>query len=47
MVKEKTDRAIEVEMPGGRARIHWRDDDEVVITGTAEVIYAGQWLREG
>lgn len=47
MVKEKTDRAIEVEMPGGRARIHWRDDDEVVITGTAEVIYSGQWLRDG
>ena len=44
MVKGKTDRAIEVEMPGGRARIHWRDDDEVVITGTAEVIYSGQWL---
>ena len=47
MVKEKTDRAIEVEMPGGRARIHWRDDDEVVITGTAEVIYSGQWLHYG
>lgn len=47
MVKEQTDRAIEVEMPGGRARIHWRDDDEVVITGTAEVIYSGQWLRDG
>ncbi|MGI8838058.1 MAG: diaminopimelate epimerase [Pyrinomonadaceae bacterium] len=44
MVKEKTDRAIEVEMPGGRAKIHWRNDGEVVITGTAEVIYSGQWL---
>jgi diaminopimelate epimerase len=44
MVKKKTERAIEVKMPGGRAKIHWRDDGEVVITGTAEVIYAGQWL---
>jgi diaminopimelate epimerase len=44
MIKEKTERAIEVEMPGGNAKIHWRDDGEVVITGTAEVIYAGQWL---
>jgi diaminopimelate epimerase len=44
MIREKTERAIEVEMPGGRAKIHWRDDGEVVITGTAEVIYAGQWL---
>jgi diaminopimelate epimerase len=44
MVKNETERAIEVEMPGGRAKIRWRDDGEVVITGTAEVIYAGQWL---
>lgn len=44
MVHEKTERAIEVEMPGGNAKIHWRDDGEVVITGSAEVIYAGQWL---
>jgi len=47
MVRKETERAIEVEMPGGRAKIHWRDDGEVVITGTAEVIYAGQWLRGG
>ncbi|MEP6743750.1 MAG: diaminopimelate epimerase [bacterium] len=44
MVKKKTERLVEVEMQGGRAKIHWRDDGEVVITGTAEVIYAGQWL---
>jgi diaminopimelate epimerase len=44
MVKKLTERAIEVEMPGGRAKIRWHDDGEVVITGTAEVIYAGQWL---
>ncbi|MBA2703689.1 MAG: diaminopimelate epimerase [Blastocatellia bacterium] len=44
MVKKETERAIEVEMPGGNAKIHWRDDGEVVINGTAEVIYAGQWL---
>jgi diaminopimelate epimerase len=47
MIQEKTERAIEVEMPGGHAKIHWRDDGEVVITGTAEVIYSGQWLRDG
>jgi diaminopimelate epimerase len=44
MVKEETERTIEVEMPGGNAKIQWRDDGEVVITGSAEVIYAGQWL---
>ena len=47
MVQDKTECLIEVEMPGGDAKIHWRDDGEVVITGTAEVIYAGQWLRDG
>jgi diaminopimelate epimerase len=44
MVQKKTERALDVEMPGGHAKIHWRDDGEVVIRGTAEVIYAGQWL---
>jgi len=44
MVKEETERTVDVLMPGGRARIQWRDDGEVVITGAAEVIYAGKWL---
>jgi diaminopimelate epimerase len=47
MVQGKTERSVDVLMPGGRAEIHWReDDDEVVITGTAEVIYAGEWLAQ-
>ncbi|HKP46173.1 MAG TPA: diaminopimelate epimerase [Pyrinomonadaceae bacterium] len=44
MVQQQTERTVEVHMPGGRAKIQWRDDGEVVITGAAEVIYAGQWL---
>ena len=47
MIKGKTSRAVNVLMPGGRAKIHWRgegDHGEVVITGTAEVIYGGDWL---
>jgi diaminopimelate epimerase len=47
MIKGETDRAVTVVMPGGKAKIHWRgnqDDGEVVITGSAEVIYAGEWL---
>lgn len=44
MVKEETERTVEVLMPGGKARIQWRDDGEVVITGSAEVIYGGNWL---
>lgn len=47
MIKGETERAVNVLMPGGRAKIHWRSDiegGEVVITGTAEVIYSGDWL---
>jgi diaminopimelate epimerase len=44
MVKQETERKIEVLMPGGRAEIQWRADGEVVITGTAEVVYEGSWL---
>ena len=44
MLQQKTVRSIRVLMRGGEARIHWRDDDQVVITGTAEVVYKGEWL---
>lgn len=48
MVKGETERDITVLMEGGRARIQWLDDGkgagEVVLTGSAEVIYAGDWL---
>lgn len=44
MINGKTERSIDVLMPGGRARIHWRDDGEVVINAPAELVYAGDWL---
>jgi diaminopimelate epimerase len=47
MINGKTERLVTVVMPGGQAKIQWRseaDGGEVVITGTAEVIYAGDWL---
>ena len=48
MIKGKTERLLDVLMPGGRAKINWREGDgEVVITGTAEVIYEGDWLAFG
>ena len=46
MVNEKTDRDVRVVMEGGEVRISWRSDGQVVITGTAEVVYAGQWLQD-
>ena len=47
MIKGETERTVDVLMPGGRAKISWRgheDDGEVVITGTADVVYQGDWL---
>lgn len=44
MIKGKTERSIDVLMPGGRARIQWREDGEVVINAPAELVYAGDWL---
>ena len=44
MINEKADRDVKVAMEGGEVRIHWRSDGEVVITGTAELVYSGEWL---
>ena len=47
MIKGATERQVDVLMPGGRAKIQWRgkgDDEEVVITGSAAVVYEGDWL---
>lgn len=46
MINEKADRDVRVLMEGGEVRIQWREDDQVVITGTAEVVYSGVWLQD-
>ena len=45
MVNGKTDRQVTAMTPGGQVEIHWREDNEVVITGTAAVVYRGEWLE--
>ena len=45
MINEKADRNVKVVMEGGEVKINWRPDGEVVITGTAEVVYSGEWLQ--
>lgn len=47
MIKGLTERRINVETPGGRVCVEWRADTEVVLTGTAEIVYGGEWLAEG
>jgi diaminopimelate epimerase len=44
MVNDRADRDVRVLMEGGEVQIQWRPDGQVVITGTAEVVYSGEWL---
>ncbi len=44
VINGKTDRIVDVHAPGGLIPIQWRADDEVVLTGRAEVVYSGEWL---
>ena len=45
MVNKKTRRILIAAMEGGEVQIRWQmHDDQVVISGSAEVVYSGQWL---
>lgn len=46
VINEKTDRRVNVHAPGGVIPIEWREDGEVVLTGSADLVYSGEWLRE-
>jgi diaminopimelate epimerase len=46
VINGKTDRAVDVHAPGGLIQIEWRDDDEVVLTGSASAVYSGEWLMD-
>ncbi len=39
----KTSRKVSVHSPGGTTGILWRNDDEIVITGRADLAYNGEW----
>lgn len=39
----KTTRKVHVHSPGGTTDVLWRDDDEIVITGRADLSYNGEW----
>lgn len=46
MINDRTERRIKVQMPGGRIEVEWRADNEVVMTGRADIVYSGEWLGE-
>lgn len=40
---QKTGRKVMVHAPGGITKVIWRDDDEIIITGRADLAYSGVW----
>ncbi|MDT4965691.1 MAG: diaminopimelate epimerase [Acidobacteriota bacterium] len=45
-INEKTGRHVKIHTQGGLIDVQWREDGEVVMTGRADVVYSGEWLRE-
>ena len=45
-VNNRTERHVNVHTQGGLIEVLWREDDEIVMTGRADVVYSGEWLGE-
>ena len=43
-LNDLTNRRVKVRTEGGVLQVDWRDDDRVMLTASAEVVYEGQWL---
>ena len=41
-----TERRVGVRTEGGTLSVDWQDDDRVMLTGSAEIVYAGRWLLD-
>ncbi len=39
----RTDHHVSVHSPGGTSDVIWREDNEIVLTGTADLVYTGVW----
>ncbi len=39
----RTARTVSVRTEGGTTEVHWRDDDEMIITGRADLVFCGEW----
>ena len=40
----KTDRTVSVHTEGGVTEVFWREDDEILLTGRADLVYCGEWF---
>jgi len=41
-----TERSVAVRTEGGKLTVNWQNDDHVLLTASAEVVYEGRWLRD-
>ena len=39
----RTGRKVSVHSPGGKTEVEWRADDEILLTGRADLAYCGEW----
>jgi diaminopimelate epimerase len=39
------DDVVDIELPGGAVRIEWDGEGEVYLSGPAETVFEGRWLR--
>ncbi len=46
MLNGFTNRSVTVKTLGGILKVCWRDDNVVMLTGSAEVVYEGIWLQD-
>ncbi len=46
IIDGRADRRVKVHMPGGQLEVLWRDDGEVLLTGSAELVYNGDWPEQ-
>ncbi|MCI0487475.1 MAG: diaminopimelate epimerase [Blastocatellia bacterium] len=46
MLNGLTGRSVRVHTAGGILQVEWQHDNHVALTGPAEVIYEGRWLRD-
>ena len=43
----KTSRTVSVLSPGGTTEVYWRGDDEILLTGRADLVVCGTWPVRG
>ena len=43
----KTGRTVSVLSPGGTTEVHWRNDDEILLTGRADLAFCGEYPING